>query len=285
MGVSGAYGMAGQPLGPADVCVGAVWIGDLGRVTREEPLLAVGPAFVPDAVARPPIEIRPIAAIFSPDSPSRAERTGTDHWGYALTKRAFDVVFSLAVLVAIAPLLVVACVLIAVEDGLPVHYFQWRESLGGREFRCWKLRSMRRGAESMVKQLQALNQSDGPQVFIKDDPRVTRIGRIIRKLQIDEFPQFINVLLGDMSVVGPRPSPRKENQFCPAWRETRLSVRPGITGLWQVMRTRAPGKDFQEWIRYDTEYVERMGFWLDMWIIWRTVVNLVTGGRKPGQDS
>jgi lipopolysaccharide/colanic/teichoic acid biosynthesis glycosyltransferase len=112
-------------------------------------------------------------------------------------------------------------------------------------------------------------------VNIKDDPRVTRVGKWLRKLQLDEFPQFWNVLIGDMSIVGPRPSPENENQFCPAWREIRLSVRPGITGNWQVKRTRAEGKDFQEWIQYDIEYVERMGPLFDAWLCVMTVVNIL----------
>lgn len=282
--VAGVYRAGTELPNPEDRCYGAVWIGSSSEACMRPPIVSVGPAFVPDSIDRPPARIRPIAEIFAPDSPSRAERAGSPRWAYLAAKRLFDVVFSIAVLALVSPVLFITCILIALEDGFPVHFYQLRESLGGREFRCWKLRSMRRNAEAMVAELQSRNQSDGPQVNIKDDPRVTRVGRIIRKLQIDEFPQFMNVLLGDMSVVGPRPSPRKENQFCPAWRETRLSVRPGITGLWQVMRTRAPGKDFQEWIRYDTEYVERMGFGLDLWIIWRTVVNLVTGGRKPGQE-
>jgi lipopolysaccharide/colanic/teichoic acid biosynthesis glycosyltransferase len=106
---------------------------------------------------------------------------------------------------------------------------------------------------------------------MENDPRITRVGRVLRKYHLDELPQFFNVLVGDMSVVGPRPSPRKENQFCPPWREARLSVRPGITGLWQVCRTRRAGSDFQEWIKYDLEYVERRTFWLDMKIIAQTV--------------
>jgi lipopolysaccharide/colanic/teichoic acid biosynthesis glycosyltransferase len=93
----------------------------------------------------------------------------------------------------------------------------------------------------------------------------------MRKTNLDEIPQFINVLLGDMSVVGPRPSPRKENQYSPAWREARLSVRPGITGWWQVCRTRRAGLDFQEWIKFDLEYVERASWKLDLLIIWRTL--------------
>ena len=134
---------------------------------------------------------------------------------------------------------------------------------------------MRRNAESMVAQLQAENKADGPQVFIENDPRVTRVGRILRKLQIDELPQLWNVVRGDMSLVGPRPSPDRENQFCPAWREMRLSVRPGITGLWQVRRTRAEGEDFQEWIRYDIEYVQTASFLLDLKILFKTLGVLI----------
>jgi lipopolysaccharide/colanic/teichoic acid biosynthesis glycosyltransferase len=134
---------------------------------------------------------------------------------------------------------------------------------------------MRRNAEALVAELRKQNLCDGPQVFIKDDPRVTRVGKVFRKLQLDEFPQFWNVLFGDMSIVGPRPSPDNENQYCPAWREIRLSVRPGITGNWQVKRTRAEGKDFQEWIQYDIEYVEKMGPIFDVWLCILTVVNIV----------
>ena len=106
---------------------------------------------------------------------------------------------------------------------------------------------------------------------MEDDPRITRIGRILRKTNLDELPQFWNVLAGEMSVVGPRPSPDNENQFAPAWREARLSVKPGITGLWQIRRTRAAGSDFQEWIKYDIEYVERQSLWLDLVIIGKTI--------------
>jgi lipopolysaccharide/colanic/teichoic acid biosynthesis glycosyltransferase len=109
------------------------------------------------------------------------------------------------------------------------------------------------------------------------DPRLTRVGRFIRKSNLDELPQFLNVLAGHMSVVGPRPSPRRENQYCPAWREARLSVRPGITGLWQVMRTRRQGLDFQEWIRFDLEYVRRAGWVLDLRIMCRTAWMVVRG--------
>jgi lipopolysaccharide/colanic/teichoic acid biosynthesis glycosyltransferase len=130
---------------------------------------------------------------------------------------------------------------------------------------------MRRDAEQIKQQLQAQNQVDGPQFFIRNDPRLTRVGKLLRQHNLDELPQFFNVLLGDMSVVGPRPSPYKENQYCPAWREARLSVRPGITGLWQIRRTRRAGADFQEWIKYDLEYVQRWGWKMEVAIILKTV--------------
>jgi lipopolysaccharide/colanic/teichoic acid biosynthesis glycosyltransferase len=167
---------------------------------------------------------------------------------------------------------------VVIDDGFPVLFGHTRQKKDGVNFKCWKFRTMRRNAEAMVAELQAMNKADGPQVFIENDPRVTRVGRILRKLQLDELPQFWNVLVGDMSVVGPRPSPDKENQFNPAWREMRLSVRPGITGLWQVERTRTPGQDFQEWIKYDIEYVRSASFRLDLKIIAKTVRNILKRG-------
>lgn len=134
---------------------------------------------------------------------------------------------------------------------------------------------MNRDADLCRDKLQRVNQCDGPQFYIKNDPRVTRVGRVLRRFHLDEVPQFWNVLIGEMSIVGPRPSPNDENQLCPAWRETRLSVRPGITGLWQVERTRAEGLDFQEWIRFDSEYVERMSLWLDFRILAKTAYRML----------
>lgn len=180
------------------------------------------------------------------------------------------------------PLFFLVSILILIDNGMPIFFGHVRQARGGREFRCWKFRTMRRDAESMVADLEALNKADGPQVFIENDPRVTRVGRYLRRFQIDEIPQFWNVLVGDMSLVGPRPSPDRENQYCPAWRELRLSVRPGITGLWQISRTRTPGEDFQEWIKYDIEYVRTASFFGDIRIIIRTVLDLVS---RAGDDS
>ena len=133
---------------------------------------------------------------------------------------------------------------------------------------------MVQGADQIQEKLRFVSQVDGPQFKMEDDPRISVVGRFLRETYIDEIPQFLNVLLGQMSVVGPRPSPESENVSCPLWREARLSVRPGITGLWQISRTRQPLKDFQEWIRYDIEYIRNMSLKRDIWICWQTVKKL-----------
>jgi lipopolysaccharide/colanic/teichoic acid biosynthesis glycosyltransferase len=174
----------------------------------------------------------------------------------------------------------IVAIAIILDSGRPVFFGHRRQTRGGAEFNCLKFRTMRQNAEHMVVNVADQNLCDGPQVFIPNDPRVTRVGRLLRATNLDELPQFVNVLMGHMSVVGPRPSPERENRCCPAWRETRLSVRPGITGLWQVSRTRAAGEDFQEWIRYDIEYVRTASFWLDLMICFQTV-RVLLFGRKP----
>jgi lipopolysaccharide/colanic/teichoic acid biosynthesis glycosyltransferase len=132
------------------------------------------------------------------------------------------------------------------------------------------------GAEKIQERLRCKSQVDGPQFKVKNDPRVTAVGRFLRDTFIDEIPQFVNILRGQMSLVGPRPSPEKENSLCPYWRNARLSVRPGITGLWQICRTRQHGRDFQEWIYYDTEYVKRLSLWMDLYICWKTAGKLIS---------
>ncbi len=185
-------------------------------------------------------------------------------------KRLFDIAFSVIALFLTAPLYPIVMLAIWLEDGAPVFFVHRRQSIGGQEFGCIKFRVMRRDAERVKAVLGSRNRSDGPQFYLPDDPRLLKVGRFLRRWNIDELPQFINILFGDMSVVGPRPSPDRENQFCPSWREARLSVRPGLTGLWQVCRTRKPQVDFQEWIRYDLEYLEHRTWLLDLWIILRT---------------
>jgi lipopolysaccharide/colanic/teichoic acid biosynthesis glycosyltransferase len=255
---------------------GPVWIG-AGRAVAEAEQIA-GPAVLwddpasattPDDVAWQDIEPSSLAS--RGDRPARAR--------IPPGKRAFDIVFSLVALAVTAPLYPIIAAAIVAEDGFPVFFAHRRETVGGRDFPCLKFRSMARSAENAKRPLESANRCDGPQFFVPDDPRVTRVGRVLRRLHLDELPQFLNVLAGHMSVVGPRPSPYRENQYCPAWREARLSVRPGVTGLWQVSRTRAAGRDFQEWIRYDLTYVAESSWALDLKIIARTI-GLVAGGAR-----
>ena len=273
----------GDTIAAGTVLVGPLWIGHGGV---EEGACLVGPIWTTDQrTARTDnahIRLRNINDIGLDEAPRSREATANRETGYALTKRAFDVVFSLIALLLASPIFVLAGLCIVLADGRPVFYAHTRQTRGGKQFKCWKFRTMHRNAGPMTAELSAKNLCDGPQVFIRDDPRVTKVGGVLRKFQIDEFPQFWNVLLGQMSIVGPRPSPDDENQLCPAWRDLRLSVRPGITGLWQINRTRAPGKDFQEWIRYDVEYVRRASFWLDLKICVKTAWLLMTGGRSTG---
>jgi lipopolysaccharide/colanic/teichoic acid biosynthesis glycosyltransferase len=258
---------------------GPVWIGAGRRV--EDGQTVVGPAILwDDPEQRPDLEglewqdLEPTPAYYG------VERRVRPRTRVIPGKRVFDILFALMALTLTLPLYPFIILAILIEDRWPPFFTHTRETLRARPFPCIKFRSMRRDAEAMKTDLAAVNQADGPQFFIEHDPRLTRVGKFLRKTQLDEVPQFINVLLGHMSVVGPRPSPRSENQFCPAWREARLSVRPGITGLWQVKRTREEDLDFQEWIRFDLEYVENASWRLDLWIIWKTLSVVLKGGKS-----
>jgi lipopolysaccharide/colanic/teichoic acid biosynthesis glycosyltransferase len=197
----------------------------------------------------------------------------------ARIKRAMDVVVSAVGLVLLSPVLLVTAALVKLSSPGPLFFVHRREGLGGREFGCVKFRTMRTDAHAMQRELAEQNEADGPQFVIRKDPRVTPLGRILRKTNIDELPQLYNVLMGEMSLVGPRPSPFRENQVCVPWRRARLSAPPGITGLWQVCRYARDEGDFHQWIYFDTAYVRHMSPWLDLKIIFYTFVTL--GGRRP----
>jgi len=250
--------------------IGPVWVGAGRRL--DQACTVIGPAVLwDDPTCRPQIEnlrwdeIQPAGQLPRPIRPRRRSSLSRG------AKRAFDLVMSIIGLALTLPFYPIIFAAIWLEDGRPFFFAHKRETTGGREFYCLKFRSMRKDAENIKAKLRAENRSDGPHFFVASDPRMTRVGQFMRNTNIDELPQLINVLLGHMSLVGPRPSPYSENQFCPAWREARLSVRPGITGLWQVKRTRKSGLDFQEWIKYDIEYVENAGWRMDMAILWQTI--------------
>jgi lipopolysaccharide/colanic/teichoic acid biosynthesis glycosyltransferase len=187
-----------------------------------------------------------------------------------LLKRIMDIITAVIVLILFAPIILIIALVIKLSSPGPIFFKDKRQGLHGKTFNCLKFRTMIVGADKIQDKIRALNQVDGPQFRIENDPRVSTVGRFLRDTYIDEIPQFVNVLLGQMSVVGPRPSPESENTLCPSWHDARLSVRPGITGLWQVCRTRQPMKDFQEWIYYDTRYVKNLSLKMDLWIFWQT---------------
>ena len=186
-----------------------------------------------------------------------------------LAKRILDVVLAGLGLVALLPLLAVIALAVKLTSEGPVLHVQTRVGLNGRRFRFYKFRSMHRDAEARLAQLQALNEASGPVFKMRNDPRVTGVGRYLRRTSLDELPQLINVLKGDMSLVGPRPPlPREVESYRPTDR-LRLSVRPGLTCLWQV-RGRS-NVDFDTWMEYDREYIARMSLVLDLALLFRTV--------------
>lgn len=189
--------------------------------------------------------------------------------GYRLFKRAFDVVAALGGLILILPLFPFVVGLIKLESSGPIFFKQARVGYRGRQFYCYKFRSMSVDAEEQKRALNHLNEATGAAFKIKDDPRITGVGRFLRRSSLDEFPQLFNVLRGDMSVIGPRPQiPSEVHDYTPE-QARRLLVTPGLTCLWQV--SGRSHLDFDEWMLLDQEYVRRRGFKQDVWILARTL--------------
>ena len=189
-------------------------------------------------------------------------------------KDFFDIVFSIVTLILLSPFLALISILIKLEDGGPVFFKQERISLNGRRFTCYKFRSMIVNAEDLIPELEKKNEADGPVFKIENDPRITKIGRILRKTSLDELPQFYNVIKGDMSVVGPRPPLLKEVQQYERSQLRRLSMKPGITCNWQVWGRHSVS--FAEWMKMDLDYIDKWSLWLDLKIMVATVGVIVT---------
>ena len=195
------------------------------------------------------------------------------HWqanGPALVKRACDVLISASFLVLLSPLFLLITLAVLLEDGGQVFFAQTRVGKDGREFKMYKIRSMCLGAEEQLEALLRQNQHpEGVTFKIKDDPRITRVGKWLRKFSFDELPQLYNVLIGEMSLVGPRPPlPREVAKYSPADRR-RLAIKPGITCVWQI--SGRSEIDFSGQVRLDVDYIENQSFWTDLGILARTV--------------
>src|SRR4029079_6320906 len=192
-------------------------------------------------------------------------------------RRIMDIVLSFVLLILTAPAMVVTAFIIKVKSPGPVLFKQERCGLNGRPFTMYKFRSMIDNAEQLRFELEALNEMDGPVFKSSRDPRITWIGKVIRKFSIDEFPQFFNVLRGDMSLVGPRPLPVDEvSRFDELAHRRRLSVKPVFTCLWQVSG-RNDVSNFRDWVRLDLEYIDNWSFWLDLKILCRTIPAVLAG--------
>jgi len=196
------------------------------------------------------------------------------HW-----KRAVDVVGASIGLIVASPLIAAAAVAVRLNSPGGAFFAQQREGLGGRIFTIYKLRTMVQDAEALKNALRIHSEQDGPAFKMTEDPRVTSIGRVLRKTSIDELPQLWNVIRGDMSLVGPRPLPVDESQRCAPWQRRRLSVRPGLTCIWQIRGRNTV--TFDEWIRMDLRYINRRCLWYDLYLIITTApaVLIRKGGR------
>jgi len=189
--------------------------------------------------------------------------------------RAMDVTICILALLFLLPLMVLVAAAVFLQDGGPVLFSHRRIGRGGRPFYCIKFRSMASGAETRLAAVLASNPAARAEWArdhkLRIDPRVTPLGSFLRRSSLDELPQLLNVLRGEMSIVGPRPIVEAEiSRYGRRFRHY-CAVKPGITGLWQVRRTRQPQTDFQEWIHYDVQYVKKQSIWLDIRILFKTL--------------
>jgi exopolysaccharide biosynthesis polyprenyl glycosylphosphotransferase len=212
---------------------------------------------------------------FDPDGAMTVSSHPSEGWP-SVIKSVLDVVASAAALILLAPVFLITAIVIRWDSPGPIFFAQERVGLNKRRFRMYKFRTMIVGAEKMQADLERRNEADGPVFKIKYDPRVTRVGRFLRKFSIDELPQLINVLRGDMSLVGPRPLPVRDYKgFDKDRQRRRFSVRPGLTCLWQINGRNTVS--FDHWMDLDMQYIDQWSLWLDLEILVKTIPAVVKG--------
>lgn len=187
---------------------------------------------------------------------------------YSFFKRTIDICGSVIGLTLLSPIILIVAIAIKLESKGPIIFTQDRIGLSGKTFKMYKLRSMVSNAEELKEKLAEQNEMSGPMFKMKDDPRVTKVGKFIRKTSIDELPQLFNILKGDMSLVGPRPSLPKEVEEFEPWMYERLEVKPGLTCYWQVSGRN--NIDFEDWMKLDIQYVRERSFWGDIKLVFKT---------------
>ncbi|MBU3111437.1 sugar transferase [Clostridium lacusfryxellense] len=203
------------------------------------------------------------------DNVSKVASKNKKNIGYFILKRIIDVIGALSGLILISPVLIIVAIWIKLDSKGPVFFAQSRVGQDGTKFMMYKFRSMCTNAERLLSKLEDENEMSGPMFKIKEDPRVTKIGKFIRKTSIDELPQLLNVLKGEMSLVGPRPSlPKEVAQFTP-FQKIRLVAKPGLTCYWQV--NGRSDVTFKEWMKMDVEYIKERNTLIDISLIFKTV--------------
>ena len=205
------------------------------------------------------------------------ERSYSTFWKQ---KRLFDIFFATLILLFFLPLMLVIAIVVVIDDpSAGPFYKQIRVGRHGKEFYMYKFRTMRANADKMIDELAKQNEMDGPVFKIKDDPRITRVGKYLRKLSLDELMQFFNVLKGDMTLVGPRPPLPREVQYYTDYQRLRLLVTPGLTCTWQISKNRND-IPFEQWVEMDIEYIQTRTYLNDLKIMLKTpIVMLTATGR------
>lgn len=194
---------------------------------------------------------------------------------YSILKSLFDKILSALAILLTSPLLLLIAVAIKIDDPGPAIYKQTRVGKDRRTFTMYKFRSMHVNADARLEELKHLNEKDGPVFKISNDPRITRVGRFIRKFSLDEFPQFFNVFKGEMSIVGPRPPLVKEVEQYTPYQMQRLNVKPGLTCYWQV--SGRSNLSFDEWVKMDIQYIQERSLWVDFKVILKTIPAVLFG--------
>ena len=195
---------------------------------------------------------------------------------YWRKKRLFDIFFATLILLFFLPLMCIIAIIICIDDPKAVPFFkQKRCGRHGKEFYMYKFRTMHPNAEQMRAELEALNEMDGPVFKVKNDPRITRVGKILRKLSLDELMQFFNVFKGDMTLVGPRPPLPGEVEYYTDYQKLRLIVTPGLTCTWQIHKNRND-VPFEQWVDMDLDYIQNRTFWGDIKIMLKTPIAMIS---------
>ena len=203
----------------------------------------------------------------------------TDTFLYYGVKRFLDIAFAIFLIILLSPIMLSIIILIVIYDGFPVFYAWKVHGIQGKEFIGYKFRTMYRFADQEKEKLNKSNEMDGPVFKMTKDPRITKIGHILRKYSLDELPQIYSVLKGDMSFIGPRPAGFNEFPNYKDWHYRKLSVVPGISCLWQVSG-RNDISNFDQWVNLDLEYIDNWSIWLDIKIFFKTIIVVLKGSGR-----